>query len=153
MYSHQANHLKTKSRELEQQADELLAKNQGFDDVHQYKLHQESWTRAQYKGTRTQFTNMDYGNHQDPKLLQEAAQLLNETAQEQIQMARTEFKPDGSKNQTLNPQIKKQETQPKKAQTSFKDKTNALIKAAQGSKQIPNNHVMSSSLRIRKTAV
>lgn len=139
MYSHQANKLKTQARNLERQADELLAKNQGFDSVEQYKLHQESWTRAQYKGTRTQFTNMDYGNHQDPKLLQEAAQLLTQSAQEQIQF--------------LNPQPKKQETQPKKAQTSFKDKTNALIKAAQGSKQVPNNHVMSSSLRIRKTAV
>lgn len=139
MYSHQANKLKTQARNLERQADELLAKNQGFDSVEQYKLHQESWTRAQYKGTRTQFTNMDYGNHQDPKLLQEAAELLNQSAQEQIQF--------------LNPQPKKQETQPKKAQTSFKDKTNALIKAAQGSKQVPNNHVMSSSLRIRKTAV
>lgn len=139
MYSHQANKLKTQARNLERQADELLAKNQGFDTVEQYKLHQESWTRAQYKGTRTQFTNMDYGNHQDPKLLQEAAQLLTQSAQEQIQF--------------LNPQPKKQETQPKKAQTSFKDKTNALIKAAQGSKQVPNNHVMSSSLRIRKTAV
>ncbi len=146
MYSHQANKLKTQARNLERQADELLAKNQGFDTVEQYKLHQESWTRAQYKGTRTQFTNMDYGNHQDPKLLQEAAQLLTQSAQEQIEFV-------NPKNQSLNPQPKKQETQPKKAQTSFKDKTNALIKAAQSSKQVPNNHMTGSELRVRKATV
>lgn len=153
MYSHQANKLKTQARNLERQADELLAKNQGFDTVEQYKLHQESWTRAQYKGTRTQFTNMDYGNHQDPKLLQEAAQLLTQSAQEQIQMAQTGFKPEGSKSQNMDPQIKKQETQPKKAKTSFKDKTSALIKAAQSSKQVPNNHMTGSELRVRKATV
>ncbi len=130
MYSHAANQLKAKARDLEQQANQLLAQQAGYSSQAEYELHQ-----------RSQFTNYREfphhyileGDHRDLKLIQEAQQLLNETADEQIslclqQQAKQQHEARAKAQQPRKP-IKAQAAA-KKTKTSLQANINILVNAA-----------------------
>lgn len=119
MYSHAANQLKAKARDLEQQANELLAKQAGYSSRTEYEMHH-----------RSQFTNhrefphhytID-GDHRDLKLIREAQQLLQETADEQISLC---LKLQAQQEHQAR-EKSQQKRQPVKAQANKQIKKNSL---------------------------